>query len=187
MWRAIAWVVRKTDTRYGAFMSRDDRAQLAWARLLSVRHRINHDLPNAQLFTYFKQHAYGAIRDEARRLSPGSRYATELLRFYPIDWHALDSHDIDERGIVAMIHHHQHARNLAPIGDRATQDLTDRLEDLLKERLTPREYNIMTAYFAEDRSMKEIALELGVGESRVSQIITKCLKKVQRAASSLRP
>jgi len=62
------------------------------------------------------------------------------------------------------------------------QRLTDAIEDLPeKERL------VLTLYYYEELTMKEIGLTLGVVESRVSQIHSSAVVRLRSALASLRP
>jgi RNA polymerase sigma factor for flagellar operon FliA len=62
------------------------------------------------------------------------------------------------------------------------QRLTDAIEDLPeKERM------ILTLYYYEELTMKEIGLTLGVVESRVSQIHSSAVVRLRSALASLRP
>lgn len=55
------------------------------------------------------------------------------------------------------------------------------LADMLKH-LPPRQQRILFRYFAEGLTLREISLELGVGESRVSQLLTKSLNHLRSLA-----
>lgn len=62
------------------------------------------------------------------------------------------------------------------------QRLTDAIEDLPeKERM------VLTLYYYEELTMKEIGLTLGVVESRVSQIHSAAVVRLRAALASLRP
>ena len=62
------------------------------------------------------------------------------------------------------------------------QCLTDAIEELPeKERL------VLTLYYYEELTMKEIGLTLGVVESRVSQIHSAAVIRLRTALASLRP
>jgi RNA polymerase sigma factor for flagellar operon FliA len=49
--------------------------------------------------------------------------------------------------------------------------------------LPPRERYVLEQYFQQDRALKSIAVDLGVNESRVSQIKTRAVKRIRESLS----
>ncbi len=58
------------------------------------------------------------------------------------------------------------------------QELKEMLVEALK-KLTEKEQNVITLYYYEELTLKEISQILSVSESRVSQLHTKALKKIK--------
>ena len=58
------------------------------------------------------------------------------------------------------------------------QELKKMLAEALK-KLTEKERSVITLYYYEDMTLKEISVVLSVSESRVSQLHTKALSKIR--------
>ena len=58
------------------------------------------------------------------------------------------------------------------------QELKQMLAEALK-KLTEKECSVITLYYYEDMTLKEISQVLSVSESRVSQLHTKALQKIK--------
>ena len=58
--------------------------------------------------------------------------------------------------------------------------LTDDFFDFASGKLEDSDGKVLKMYYLEQRTLKEIGLSRGVGESRVSQIISKCHGKLRR-------
>ena len=58
-------------------------------------------------------------------------------------------------------------------------ELKEKLQEAM-ERLTEKEKKVILLYYYEDLTLKEISRVLEVSESRVSQLHTKALSKMQR-------
>ena len=53
--------------------------------------------------------------------------------------------------------------------------------DFVASKLEESDGNLLKMYYLEQKTLKEIGVSRGVGESRVSQIISKCHKKLRRS------
>jgi RNA polymerase sigma factor for flagellar operon FliA len=64
-------------------------------------------------------------------------------------------------------------------------EINEEAEELRKavDTLSEQEQNVIRCYYYEDKPMREVALELGVSESRVSQVNTHALKKLRMKLS----
>ena len=62
---------------------------------------------------------------------------------------------------------------------RTKEELKKMLVEAL-DLLTEKEKNVVTLYYYEDLTLKEISLVLNVSESRVSQLHTKALNKMRK-------
>ena len=67
---------------------------------------------------------------------------------------------------------------LSPEENIDKKELTEKLSEALQE-LTDKEQQIVTFYYYEEMTLKEIAQVLEVSESRVSQLHTRALKKMK--------
>ena len=67
---------------------------------------------------------------------------------------------------------------LSPEENIDKKELTEKLSEAL-QNLTDKEQQIITFYYYEEMTLKEIAQVLDVSESRVSQLHTRALKKMK--------
>ncbi len=67
---------------------------------------------------------------------------------------------------------------IQPEDNISKQELSEKLKEAL-DKLTEKERNVILLYYYEDMTLKEISLTLEVSESRVSQLHTKAIKKMQ--------
>ena len=73
---------------------------------------------------------------------------------------------------------HTAARFLSPEENVEKQELAKILGEAL-ELLTEKEKKVITLYYYEDLTLKEISNVLGVSESRISQLHTRALQKMR--------
>ena len=145
--------------RFGWMMPLEDIRQEGYVGLFSALQTVDQQSETAQ--AYLRTRVLGAILDSVRRTPGYSSYRScnfESRYHVPLT----ESSGVDGR-----------------FEDRLVRRMTARQ---LVERGNKRDRTVLTAYYFEERKLKEIGSEIGVNESRVSQIVGDAVCRMRKAA-----
>jgi len=141
----------------------EDLEQTAILRVLSYYD--NWDLANGEINTYMGKHCFGAIQDLRRRYEQRRR----------------------ERGVGIFPLSNRYPIEGAPdivteptVDDDIYWDEMKGVFDEVIDELPDQQQKVLRLYYWEGKDMSTVGTELGIGESRVSQVHTKALKTIQR-------
>lgn len=90
----------------------------------------------------------------------------------------------DDASARDMIERLADSSELGPFALCAREELRDRLAQAI-DRLPEKERHVISFYYVEELTMKEIGSILGVNESRVSQLHTKAIKRLRLALAAV--
>jgi RNA polymerase sigma factor (sigma-70 family) len=146
--------------RFGWMMPLEDIRQEGYVGLFSALQTVDHGSETAR--AYLQTRVLGAILDSVRR-TPG--YSSYRSRNFESHYHVplTESSGVDGR-----------------FEDRLVRRMTARQ---LVERGNKRERTVLKAYYFEERKLKEIGSEIGVNESRVSQIVGDAVGRMRQTCN----
>jgi RNA polymerase sigma factor (sigma-70 family) len=141
--------------------------KLAWQKSMTT--------PKSVTFDELKSAAYMGLVDAAIKFDPGLSSFPSYARI---------------RISGAIKDHLKHLSNYGSIRPVREDDAffsdndeisTNDFFDFAASKLEESDGNLLKMYYVEQKTLKEIGVARGVGESRVSQIISKCHRKLRRS------
>lgn len=201
-------VARHLAVRLPAFMDLDELVQVGMIGLFEARESFDPS-KGVDFESFALARVRGAMLDEARRLSAQPRSAVEAKRRLsdaadslsrtlgraPRDAEIaahlqLDAASFHKERMQAgsfetvSIHDDEGFLELPDLAEREPERTLERkqaIEELADalDGLPERDRTIVALYYVEELNLKEIGAVMGIGESRVSQILSACVKKLR--------
>lgn len=143
----------------------DDLVAVGWLGLLQAMAK--HRPHETRLETFAGYRIRGAMLDELRRLDPISRC---MRRRQKAGQTVPETHSLDAPDVYGDVREFDDPRP----GGEPSIDMLD-----VVRLLEAREREIVFRYYWEAKTMKSIGQELGLSESRVSQLLSRALKRLR--------
>ena len=176
-WQPLVWyVVNRFRNRLPVSVSDDELFSAGMVGLMNAS-RSYDSSKGATFKTYAYHRIRGGILDDLRRLDFLPRTQREKAKAAGVDAPAFVTLPVDENG-----------EEFLAAGEKEAECENMELMELIRNRiqdLPEKMRQVMTLYYSEGQRMRDIGEELGLTESRVSQIHTNAIQRLRRLVKGL--